>query len=68
MKQEKNKSQDQLVLGIVFLMLAFTLSVLVKPWYLGLPFFVLGLVFFIQGVGQSQTFRLEDDKGENHDI
>lgn len=67
MKQEKNKSEEQLVLGIVFLMLAFTLSVLVKPWYLGLPFFTVGLVFFVQGLGQSQS-SLNDDKGENHDI
>ncbi len=37
--------KDRRTIGIVFLANAITLGVATKMWYLGLPFFVLGITY-----------------------
>ncbi|MGT2894852.1 hypothetical protein ACVRZR_00475 [Streptococcus entericus] len=50
------------ILGLVFLMFAFILGIVVKPWYLGVPFLLSGLYYMITSV------TTEKDKEDNHDI
>ncbi|MDQ0221593.1 hypothetical protein [Streptococcus moroccensis] len=54
---------NHLTVGLVFLMFAGVLVFVVKPWFLGLPFFMSGLYFVTKALTDKK-----DKENENHDI
>lgn len=62
MKKGDKRMKNNVIVGLVFLMFAFILGIVVKPWYLGVPFLLSGLYYMITSV------TTEKDKEDNHDI